>query len=330
MMKSNLSRTPPAAAEYHGERLTEEEIAAIEALPSQLPPPCSILRPDAPTLDYRGRVFRFRYALHNGQRKLLVGLLEFLQGRGERAPEVVYAGAAPGHNITEVARRFPRHAFHLYDPARIYTEGPNVTVYRQLFTDEDAQHWRGRPVLFVSDIRTPETGADNQASFEAKVQENMRDQGRWVRTMRPAAAMLKFRLPYAGGQVRYLDGELHLQAWASNSGTEARLWVDDPDSEREYDSRLYEGQMFYVNTVLREWGHYGQGCGCHDCALEHAICGQLPDQGNWSRRVPPHDPDGGPGEGETRAVWRERQMRVAGEASRRQHQRAAGRHKMRR
>lgn len=55
-------------------------------------------------------------------------------------------------------------------------------------------------------------------------------QASWYRALggAVAASMFKVRLPYAEGSVRYLAGELWLQAFAPLSSTETRLVVVGP------------------------------------------------------------------------------------------------------
>jgi hypothetical protein len=59
--------------------------------------------------------------------------------------------------------------------------------------------------------------------------------GRWVQSMRPAAALLKFVLPYNHDKhpsVRYLDGDLFLPVWGPRTTSETRLLVTEPDKVR--------------------------------------------------------------------------------------------------
>lgn len=118
-----------------------------------------------------------------------------------------------------------------------------------------------RTVYFVSDIRTAPT--------EAEIESNQRQQEGWVQKMRPAAAMLKFKLPYpeykagdpaSGGSAdyQYLAGDIHFQCWAPTASAESRLVVCAPKSRnarfatRRYDTVAYERNFAWYNTILRE------------------------------------------------------------------------------
>ena len=67
--------------------------------------------------------------------------------------------------------------------------------------------------------------------------------------MKPAASMLKFRLPWGDGVSEYLAGKIYLPVWGPQTTTETRLIVTDI-KEASYDNRKYEEQMFYFNFFL--------------------------------------------------------------------------------
>jgi len=199
--------------------------------------------------------------------------IEFLTLHGRLTQTIVYVGAADGHHIPFLAELFPNHNFILYDPAPFHEtvrqfarEHPTrMQIYNQLFTDEDAAGIArlGR-VLFISDIRNlPEkfkrvirkeaVPEDIQEEAEENILEDMRRQETWVFEIQPAAAMLKFRLPWdpdvAGFE--YLAGDIHLQVWAGNSSSETRLISTPPYAKKIYDTRLYDDAMHYFNIHTR-------------------------------------------------------------------------------
>lgn len=88
--------------------------------------------------------------------------------------------------------------------------------------------------------------------------------------------MLKFRLPWAAGTTKYLNGDIELPVWGPITTTEARLIPSH--GTREWDNTVYEEQMFYFNTVTRV-ARYHHGCSvdphvsggldyCFDCKAE--------------------------------------------------------------
>jgi hypothetical protein len=284
-----MAGSPGGVRPYLGERLTPAEAEAIRGLPAaHAAPPGGLAHGLAPRLPYRGEVFRLRTALHQGQGKLFLGLLRFLTTHGHRAPTVLYVGAAPGTNISLAAALFPDHRFYLYDcaPFRLNAEklrdirdgpvGPRIRTFARFFTDSEAARWggQGRPLLFISDIRGS-SASDEDPAGEASVAADMGAQRRWYGLLGGAAAasMFKFRLPYAAARVEYLAGELWRQPFAPLSSTETRLVVVGPRAPPAvYDSEAYEEELFYHNTVLREWGHFPTGVraegvdDCYDCA----------------------------------------------------------------
>lgn len=296
--KPRSGKTKPRS--YHGEALTAEEIRAIEAhvslSESSLGPDCypsTLSHRSDPRLPYRRKVYKLRTACHQGQTKLALALLRLLTNHGHLAKVVVYAGAAPGTNISFIASLFPEHVFYLYDPApfklaadratdaRGRPVAPRIHAVQGPFTDETAHEWhaRGEEIIFISDIRKP-TAKDED--FEDEVAANMATQLRWYEIIGEYAAVsqFKFRLPYEGGSIEYLAGEIQLQPKASLSSTETRLVVLGPDAPRiTYDAKVYEEELFYHNTVRREWGFYPiPECesglldvvgydGCYDCRV---------------------------------------------------------------
>ena len=286
---------------FRGHCLTDAEHKAVVAESSKSSPsPDLDLRDDSPSLPYR----RYNVAdtaprvqLHNGQRKLLmseidffVGLTELTGGIAAEDITVVYAGSAPGTHIPYLGKLFPKFKWELYDPrqfAPALAHTPRVRTHVQFFEDADAEKFAGRPgIVFVSDIRTGETVSSMTTGESNKlVAQDMAMQQRWVKLMQPAAYSLKFRLPYsekAGVEqppVEYLAGEVRIQPWAPLSSTETRLigGVGDWDKTAMYNPGLYEKQLFYVNTILRQWRTYRHGVPtslvsgldlCFDCAAE--------------------------------------------------------------
>lgn len=237
-----------------------------------------VLSDDYPCLPYRARQNQFRFALHIGQRKLLLGDIEFITQHYDKSKVYVCAGAAQGFHYKSLAGLFPEFQFHLYDPSAFW-EGlssvPNITTYNQYFDDDVVKKWNllKTPILFASDIRTPPDNSELQktskitsnvgsVSFGKKVTGDMAMQQKWVQDLKPVIAMLKFRLPYCDPNVRYgtqfteyLDGEIRFQSWAPPSSTESRLIcspLDDGSYKfRLYDDKKYEDQMFRFNAITR-------------------------------------------------------------------------------
>lgn len=275
----------------------------------------SIVHGKAPRLPYRRLVYdpERRVVAHFGQVKLGLGLIRFLRQYGHLSRTVVYAGAAPGTNITQVARMFTSHHFFLYDPSpfRLFDEG--VLDYNQepvserlhpiqdFFTDEVAEGWaddaQREGILFISDIRTAESG---DIPMDDDILRDLEMQHKWYRILgnTAKASMLKFRLPFEvpPHEVQYPQGQIWLQPWAPPSSTETRL-VLLPDAQTiTYETRCYEEELFYHNIVRREWYKCRQcNCrtlssimpgfdGCYDCSLALKIF----EQGASDRNLAPN------------------------------------------
>lgn len=256
---------------------------------------------DSPRMEYSERPVEERSTLHWGQRKLAImeyGFLGEVLSGAEKAL-VVYAGAAPGRHIPDLASHFPGVPFHLFDPAAFdpvvldlqlqadtgVDPLPHLEVHQCFFDEAWADTFRKavdngavEKLVFICDIRTADPLEQTKADVQVDVQKDMERQEAWCLRMRPFASLLKFRLPWSEGATEYLRGEIRIQPWAPTTSTETRLvvWRDDLDVRAEYDNRAYEEALAFHNTVgrVRLYDH-GLSSGlipgfdhCYDCALE--------------------------------------------------------------
>jgi len=221
-----------------------------------------IINSSTPSAQYRSRKDEVKTTVHWGQRKLFLTVLQFMTlyvdvGVG-KTPKIVYAGAAPGHNIALLSKLFPTCEFHLYDMnpfSKLLNDNPKIKLYKQLFLDDDAKKWTevGETYL-ISDIRRDTAGMDTK-NAEIVIQGDMEMQKKWYEIMKPKYAHFKFHLPYSGlglgVSTEYLNGTVYVQPWRGPSSTECRL-VPKWGEKKIWNNKLYEDQNFYINTVLRE------------------------------------------------------------------------------
>ena len=202
-----------------------------------------------------------RGGLHLGQHKLFLTMLYFMVHYGHLSDTVVYPGAGSGgFNSFIISKMFPNHHFVLYDPEKFdkrLFNCPNIEIHQTLFTDEDVEEWKGKGILFISDIRNPDIGKteNDVAMNEEIVSYDMTLQSEWVRKIRPVMSMLKFRLPWKGGRTRYWDGKIMIQPYAPLKSTETRLLTPGLQ-EREYDNMDYEERLAWHNQVRRNQRFY--------------------------------------------------------------------------
>ena len=216
---------------------------------------------------------------YSGQRKLLVNEILFLTKYGHLADTVLYVGSAPGHHIPIVATMFPKHNFELWDPANfaihdryLKKSNPeaNLVIFNEPFTEKTAMLYRGRNVLFISDLRILTKGIgvattkdDRQAKIEQEIDEQkvMNDnykQLQFVNLINPRMSMLKFRMPflYDPPERIYADGEIWFQAWSTYRSTESRLILDGINVvqiplERSREAVGVDPHMFPPGSVLK-------------------------------------------------------------------------------
>lgn len=276
--------------------VTEEEKAQYKK-----PVPFNMQLVDSvPYIPYRRINNELKLSLHWGQRKLLMTEIFFLAKFSALSKTVLYAGSAPGTHIPFLLEIFPKHKFILYDPRdfspklRPFEKSGRVEIYQEYMTDDVARKFQNQDILFVSDIRTDPT--------EKGVHADMLMQQRWHAIMNPLVSMFKFRLPYTAineaendenektskgyqGDINkypYLDGEIFIQPWAPVTSTETRLLAyrfekGGSPPMREYNSALYEAQMFRHSLITRQLQNFkhcvcGEGIDyCWDCRAEIEI-----------------------------------------------------------
>jgi hypothetical protein len=203
----------------------------------------------------------------NGQRKLLISELEFLNTYDSKY--IIYAGAAPGRHITLLAEIFPRRKFILYDPREFSTkllEYKNIELRQKFFLEDDCNEINKLDnFVFLSDIRT---GSD-----EENVADDMEFQRKWCEILKAKMFCLKFRLPWSAGKTKYFDGEVHLQPWNGCESAETRLWTDCKKI-KEYDNDEYNNKIFYFHKYYRQEFYDVNKKGydnCWDCWAENNI-----------------------------------------------------------
>lgn len=231
---------------------------------------------------YRRKILEVRPQIHIGQLKLFLCELWFLNNYQHLCNTVVYVGTGKGKHIGFLAKLFPHLTFHLYDPREFHLslyERPNIVLYTKengYFTQEIANQWINKPILFISDIRTGDP-LDAACDFNKCVNRDMKDQMSWVITVKPLKSMLKFRLPYSPGKTHYFDGLLKFGIFATKSSTEFRLIVDQHYTFKDYDHQTIEEQCYHFNNHIRatkiypivpyQFGDY-----CWDCTAMKYVC----------------------------------------------------------
>lgn len=225
--------------------------------------------------------------------------VDFLTDVAKRGDTVVYAGSAPGHHIPFLAELFDHLdlKWDLYDPREFELKAKKgvtnyilskINTYQEYFLDEVARKYNGRDdILFITDIRVgTEAGV---IPGEEQVEKDMAMQEQWIKIMQPRASMVKFRLNYSNldKPYEYIDGEDHIQAWAPQTSSETRLisvrdeqlykTTGDGFPRKKYNQNDYDARMYYINSVLREWGSFDHKLPlnmvkgldtCYDCNLE--------------------------------------------------------------
>jgi len=231
---------------------------------------------DFPRRAYRRRKKEFKSVNHWSQRQTVVEEIEFLTKHAGDKDYVVYIGAAPGSQIPYLAELFPMLEFHLYDTNefriesrdRIFVNKTNLTST----IEKEWQQWQqdNANVLLISKLK----GAADEHQDANELSPEMKSQAETFKAIKPKKALLRFALPWGEGMTTYLDGELILPIWGTQTTTELLLVPDDDAREREWDRKQFEEWMFYFNTIMRVQYYRHSVFGvrgldhCYDCASE--------------------------------------------------------------
>lgn len=226
-----------------------------------------------------------KFPIKMGQRKLFFITYFFLKNLPPG--NVLYAGAAGGNNLVTIMKIFPEHNYYLFDPGKFCNKlvkahgvkkfaepiEPGVHIYGEYFTTEICRVFAEvENVYFISDVRT---GSEETQHIDVPL--NMEWQREWYWALKPARAMLKFRLPWEPGTTKYLAGDILLQPRTGNKSAESRLIVIEP-AEIEWDHHKYNNRIYYFHTYNRASYHAHKLnlpgiCHCWDCWAEIQILG---------------------------------------------------------
>jgi hypothetical protein len=267
--KQAMKVVMPPHPDYKKLSFVDVLTAESKALDRKPLPFSTVLRDIDRVLPYRRTPFDVKNIIHWGQLKLMLSEIQFLSEFGNLSNTVVYAGAAPGTHIKFLTHMFPNHNFILWDPRPFNVSGPRIEIHQEFFTDDSAQLYAEKGVLFISDIRSGDH-VDAKSNFEGRVTSDMEWQMEWHKIMKPAMGMYKFRLPFNPGKTMYMDGDLKLQVYAPTQTTELRLIVPTEMKMKEYDNTVIEEQMYYFNRITRsQWDDQPINCcnldQCWDC-----------------------------------------------------------------
>jgi hypothetical protein len=154
--------------------------------------------------------------VHDGQRKVYIGMLYFLSLHAKFGDIVCIAGSAPGTYIAEIARMFSDVKFLCFDP--------NPTLVKSRRHNVDVRVSEYVPTiqcdLFINDIRRDDF---EESDVEADNEANLF----YLKSNGARAAWLKYRPSGSGDayQTRMI-GDIIAQSWAREDSGEARiLWT---------------------------------------------------------------------------------------------------------
>ena len=151
-----------------------------------------------------------------GKLKALCSEVQFLTKVASPGDVVVYVAGSQGSHLPTLSKMFPMLRFDVFDmltplnPLVLAECASRFTFVSRKFEDRDARGYNcmGQRVLFMSDMRPLDDrpcGTHNTTYLTSFHDEDhdMKIQRKWVETMQPRQALLRFRIPY-----NETDGEI--------------------------------------------------------------------------------------------------------------------------
>jgi hypothetical protein len=200
---------------------------------------------------------------HNGQMKLLVSEVEFLNTVD--VTKVIYLGSSPGFHLVTLSKLFPHITFFLYDKRPVACWSSNMVP---LTNSELYAPGFGNDAAVILDVFDDEITGDWQAWKDAY--------SYWYdvcRELDPVAISMKYFVLFgAPSAFRIPDSRFRYQYCTSDNNTELREWAYRPHSGWPnlvpIKVSLLDGPNAYYNQVVRRricpkslWN----GCPCYDC-----------------------------------------------------------------
>jgi hypothetical protein len=213
--------------------------------------------------------------------------------------------------VNQLAEKYKDKIAHLTmadcDLGQIALQDAQIFIFNEYFTNAHAEKFaKLKSKIFISDIRTTYFG---ELPSDADILINNAMQYRWIKILNPLAYCCKFRFPYydepitrieaninslkfdmmcddidllkdyKDKRMRYLDGNLYLQAFAPAGSSETRLIgttqciveymrVEEYENKMYFHNTLNRGFIFHCNSNAIERIGFDE---CFDCALESAI-----------------------------------------------------------
>ena len=188
---------------------------------------------------------------HWGQRKLLLTEIEFLTNFGlEDQYLVIYVGAAPGIYMEYLSSLFPDLRFRLFDTKKFALRPTSkIEVRPEPFSDQIAKRYGAekKKILFICNVRT----FNDKANPDLLLVEDMQTQRNWCELLQPHASLLNFRPLVREEKMKYLQGDLIIEPWASKRTTECRLVVMKNAKSTSYNTRKFVDAMQHFHYVDR-------------------------------------------------------------------------------
>ena len=225
-------------------------------------------------------------------------LTSFIVPRRREVPLVVYAGAGgTGQHMLYLAKLFSGVMFYCYDLSE-YDKNlqmevkagryPNVILNVSLFEDRDRDAFAsisdgnigdeilgdeirarggGRPIYFISDIRSAGQ-KESFEEFEERVHVDNLMQYDWVEKIRPVSAHLKWRMPYTHSDAPIMTpSTFMLEPWVDPDSGELRQTVERPSGSKGYTYgkmtlEQFENKKIMFNNAILPYAYYEHPVSC--------------------------------------------------------------------
>jgi len=214
-----------------------------------------VLQMDAPRKPYSNKTHLTKPQWR--QRQWLLNDLHFLlRCKPSKDAIVIYVNAGR-YGFIHLLAEWLDVTFHCYctNGQSFDTTSDKIVFYNEAFSDRIAQRrYIDKEVyFFVHEPLFRKTHSEFTVDKEC-LWKSLLVQKKWVELLKPTEACLYFQLPWQAHDegMEYLDGYILFQPYVSGTSTETCLQVKKPLSCKKWSTLIYEEQLFYHNSVVRQ------------------------------------------------------------------------------
>lgn len=202
-----------------------------------------IITNNSPKSDYQIIVNELHKRESNEKLSFILSFIQYLTYYyNENSKDIIFMGEITNSQIEIILKLFKNLNFYIYN-----SKNP--------FTDEEANKWNGKNVMFYSNYRSVPNKDLTSIEIENLNYNDLKIVQKWLFLIKPSSASIRFRLPFSNNgynSIEYYKGIMCKKIYNGINSTEIRLLITDFNSSVKLDIITYEQILTYFNRVTRE------------------------------------------------------------------------------